>query len=162
MAGPSDRMNGRGFGQPPHALAESQRLPKPEACSGGEPACRRLSRLFNIEYRRQLAGLEGAPDGPHREEEEGGEAYQIEVEARHRIRFSFNPPVPTDCHSKIETAFCSVSGGGESYKARGSVWYTKINKLIVLFVFRLYKKGHVGAMVCEGEGVVEVASVAPF
>ena len=84
MAGPSDRMNGRGFGQPPHTLAESQRLPKPEACSGGEPACRRLSRLvFNMEYRRQLAGLEGAPDGPHREEEEGGEAYQRELDASH-------------------------------------------------------------------------------
>ena len=40
----------------------------------------KASRLvFNMEYRRQLAGLEGAPDGPHREEEEGGEAYQVEV-----------------------------------------------------------------------------------
>ena len=143
--GPSDRLTDRGLGQP-------------EALSEGASACSRLSRLvFNIEYRRQLAGLEGAPNGPHREEEEGGEAYQIEVHSPRLIRLSFfNPLVPTDCHSKIETAFCNDGGGNHVKRSK-----TK-NKLIVLFVFRLYKKGHVGAMVCEGEGVVEVASVAPF
>ena len=54
-------------------------------------ACPRLSRhAFSIEDHRQLARLEGAPDGPHREEEEGGEAYQREVDASHGTDSALN------------------------------------------------------------------------